>query len=264
MPVSFRFLAALVAAFLPALCPAQQAPKVRVELLAVDPAGASVLPLDGVVHGRIRYETDAPVRLFLLPYRDGRPVEGYFNSGSPQYAAGAGETIAWFGFHTPREIDEVRAVADDTRGRDLAQAGLRKSLRWRTGAAPVPEAAWVAPLEAAPKRVVEPARDGSDAGGAVLVSVVQVFFLMVPVSVLLQFFALYRLDGDLKRLARMSAYAMGALWLFVLVTGLAGSNLSPIWLVLLSPFFALFLGVLLFRHSRRGADGDSPVPDPRR
>lgn len=263
MQIWSRFLAVMAAALLPALCPAQQTSNVSVELLAVDPADASVLPLEGVVHGRIRYHTDVPVRLFLLPYRDGKPVEGYFNSGSPHYAAGTGETIAWFGFRTPRAIDEVRAVADDTRGSDLAQAGIRKSLRWQAGAAALPEAAWVAPLKATPKRVVDPAPHGSDAGGAVLVTVLQVIFLLVPASVVLQFFALYRLDGNLKRLARLSAYAMGALWLFVLVTGLAGSNLSPIWLVFLSPFFVLFLGVLLFRHSRRGADGDSLVGDPR-
>lgn len=257
MKVSSLFLAALAAALLPALCRAQTTPNVAVELLEIDPAGVSVVPLDGVVHGRIRYATDAPVRLFLLPYRDGMPVEGYFNSGSPHYAAGAGETIAWFGFHSPQEIDEIRAVADDGRGNDLADAGIPRPLRWQAGAAAVPEAAWVARLKAAPKQVAAEAPNGSDAGGAVLVTVMQLVFLLVPASVVLQFFALRRLDGNLKQLAKASAYAMGALWLFVIVTALAGSNLSPIWLVFLSPLFVLFLGSLLFLHSRRGADDDS-------
>ena len=42
---------------------------------------------------------------------------------------------------------------------------------------------------------------------------------------------------------------MAALWLFVIVTGVAGSNLSPIWLVFLSPLFVAFLIVLLV-HQR--------------
>jgi hypothetical protein len=42
--------------------------------------------------------------------------------------------------------------------------------------------------------------------------------------------------------------AMAGLWLFVIVTGLAGSNLSPIWLVLLSPLFTLLLGALLVQQ----------------
>ena len=95
---------------------------------------------------------------------------------------------------------------------------------------------------------------GSEAGGAVLITFVQIIFLMVPASVVLQVYAVYRLDGNRKRLARRSAYAMGALWLFVILTGLAGSNLSPIWLVILSPFFVLFLGTLLFRDRRSVAD----------
>ncbi len=106
------------------------------------------------------------------------------------------------------------------------------------------------------------AAPGSEAGGEIIMAVVQLLFLLVPASVILQVFALRRLEGNRRRLAKLSAWAMGALWLFVIVTGLAGSNLSPIWLLFLSPFFVLFLGLLLFRSS--GKDHPSPSAGSRR
>jgi hypothetical protein len=62
-----------------------------------------------------------------------------------------------------------------------------------------------------------------------------------------------KLEGRPKQLARISGYLMAALWLFVIVTGLAGSNLSPIWLVFLSPLFVVFLMVLIARSRHAAA-----------
>ena len=69
-------------------------------------------------------------------------------------------------------------------------------------------------------------------------------------SVVLQIVAWRKLEGRRKDLARISGYLMAALWLFVIVTALAGSNLSPIWVVFLSPFFLVFLTSLLVAESR--------------
>jgi len=54
---------------------------------------------------------------------------------------------------------------------------------------------------------------------------------------------------------------MGALWVFVLLTGLAGSHLSPIWLVFLSPLFVLFLGGLLVVGRRQGSGAADHKPE---
>jgi hypothetical protein len=97
--------------------------------------------------------------------------------------------------------------------------------------------------------VVEPASDG---GGLALV-VLQLVFLLVPLSVILQIYAWRKLEGRLKQLVRISGYLMAALWLFVIVTGLAGSNLSPIWLVFLSPLFVVFLMVFIARSRHAAA-----------
>lgn len=229
---------------------AQPAPNVQIELHEIDPAGATSVPPHTNVYGRIVYTTDAPVRLVLLPYRDGKPVrDGFYNSGSPQYAPGSGETIAWFAFDKPQAIDEIRAVANDFHGKVFAEDSIEHALRWREGAARPEKAAWVEPLMKAEKNVVVPPPDEF---GWIAAVITQLFFLTVPLSVGLQLYAWYKLDGGPGRLARLSGYAMGALWVFVILTGIAGSNLSPIWLVFLSPLFTLFLvGVLVVAHVQK-------------
>ena len=92
--------------------------------------------------------------------------------------------------------------------------------------------------------------DSDSVFGWLIVSVVQLFFLMVPLSVILQIYAWRKLEGRPNQLARISGWLMAALWLFVVLTALAGSNLSPIWVVFLSPIFVVYLLVLI-RQSRR-------------
>jgi len=222
---------------------AQPAPNVQIELAEIDPTGIPAVAPYTQVYGRILYTTDAPVRFVLVPYRNGQPVQdGFYNSGSPRYAPGSGETIAWFGFDKPQTIDEVRAVANDFHGNVFAEDSIVRNLSWREGAPKPQKAEWVEPLQKAEKNViVEPPAEY----GWFATIVTQLFFLLVPVSVGLQIYAWRKLDGGPGRLARLSGWAMGALWLFVILTALAGSNLSPIWLVFLSPLFVLFLGGLL-------------------
>lgn len=229
---------------------AQPAPNVQIELYDIDPAGVTTVPPNTNVYGRIVYTTDAPVRLVLVPYRNGEPVQdGFYNSGSPQYAPGSGETVAWFGFDKAQTIDEIRAVANDFHGKVFAEDSIGQTLRWRDGAAKPQKAAWVEPLLKAEKNVIvpPPAEFGWFAA-----AITQLFFLLVPLSVGLQIYAWYKLHGGPGRLARLSGYAMAALWAFVILTGIAGSNLSPIWLVFLSPLFAMFLvGLLVVARVRR-------------
>jgi hypothetical protein len=228
---------------------AQPAPNVQIELQEIDPTGISTVRPYTQVYGRIVYTTDAPVRFVLLPYRNGEPVlEGFYNSGSPEYLPGSGETIAWFGFDKPQTIDEIRAVANDFHGNVFAEDSIARNLTWREGASKPQKAAWVEPLMQAEKSVVVPPPDKFDWFWTI---VTQLFFLLVPLSVGLQIYAWRKLDGGPGQLARLSGYAMGALWLFVIVTAMAGSNLSPIWLVFLSPLFVLLLGGLLVAGRRR-------------
>jgi hypothetical protein len=243
-------LALLVAA---GMAFAQETPSVTVELRAVDPAAASVVPLKRAIHGHIAYTTDAPVRFVLTGYRNGQPVKGT-NSGSPTYAPGSGETSAWFSFDEPQWIDEIRAeaTATDGWGTVIAHASILRSIEWRAGAAAPAEAAWVETLRQAPKDIIERPPQEDTFFDWILLSIVQLAFLIVPFSVALQIYAWRKLEGRPKQLARISGYLMAALWLFVIVTAMAGSNLSPIWLVFLSPFFVAYLAVLI-RWSRREA-----------
>jgi hypothetical protein len=247
------FVPALVLLMAADIAFAQQAPSVTIELRAIDPAAASVVPLDRAIHGHIAYTTDAPVRFVLTGYRNGQPVKGT-NSGSPTYAPGSGETSAWFSFHEPQWIDEIRAeaTATDGWGTVIAHASIMRSIEWRAGAAAPAEAAWVDPLRRAPKDIIERPPQEESFFDWILLSIVQLVFLVVPFSVALQFYAWRKLQGRPKQLARISGYLMAALWLFVIVTAMAGSNLSPIWLVFLSPVFVAYLAMLI-RWSRRTA-----------
>ncbi|HEX7038302.1 MAG TPA: hypothetical protein VF210_21230 [Pseudomonadales bacterium] len=247
----------LLCLLLPIAVAAESPPAVRIELIALDPAEASALPLSTPVYAHIRYQADAPVRLVLRPFRDGQPVEdGVYFSGSPWYPPPEGEGIAWFAFSKPQRIDEIRALATDDWGTEWARAAVERPLTAR-GGLPKPERApWVEPMKQRFDRLIrEAARsDGWSLSDALLTVFVQLLFLLVPASVALQVVALRKLRGPHLGLAKLSALAMGALWLFVIVTGLAGSNLSPIWLVFLSPLFVALLTVLLL-HQRATARG---------
>lgn len=252
----------LLCLLLPIAAAAEPPPTVQIELIALDPAEASALPFATPVYARIRYRTDAPVRLALRPFRDGQPVQdGVYYSGSPWYPPPEGEGMAWFAFTKPQRIDEIRALATDDWGNELARAAVERPLTFR-GGLPKPERApWVAPMKQRFDRLIaEMARaDDSGLSGAVLTMFIQLLFLLVPASVVLQIVALRKLHGAHLSWAKLSALAMGALWLFVIVTGFAGSNLSPIWLVFLSPLFVVLLTALLLHHraTARGAGASS-------
>jgi hypothetical protein len=246
-----RLPLALVLVLLLLAAAAHAAPNVTVELLEIDPAKAREMPLHAQVHGRIRYATDAPVRLVLVPYRNGQPVEeGVYFSGSPDYPAGSGEAHAWFAFSSPQSIDEIRAVANDVFGNEFATASTRKTIAWRAGATRTKLSAWVAPLQKSADDLSQSQQLTQENSGMLVLVLMQLVFACIPLSVAVQIFSLCKLEGSLKSLARFSACAMAALWIFVLATGIAGSNLSPIWLVLLSPLFLLFLAVLLVVRSK--------------
>lgn len=229
---------------------------VTLELLEIDPRAATELPPERALYGRIGYVSDRPVRLSLQPFRDGKRVtDDAISSPSPLYPPGRGEGMQWFAFRAPQYIDEIRAMARDERGAIVAEASLRRELTWLNGARVGAPAAWVAELRAADDalaRSAAAAHDSSSGGGWLFV---QALFLSVPLALILQVYAWRKLDGTLGRLARYSGYAMGALWLFVIVTALLGSNLSPIWLVFLSPLFVVFLAGLLTVNRLR-----SPAP----
>lgn len=245
LPLAFALL------LLPLAANSEATPNVTVELLEIDPAGAREVPLRARVHGRIHYQADAPVRLVLRPYRDGQPVEeGVYYSGSPHYPAGSGEAYGWFAFDSTQSIDEIRAIANDVFGNEFATASVRRTLEWSESAAPTEQAAWVAPLKESTDALSQSQQPVQVGSGLVALVVMQVIFACIPLSVAVQIFSLCKLEGNLQFLARLSAFAMAALWLFVLVTGIAGSNLSPIWLVFLSPLFLLFLMALLIARSK--------------
>lgn len=241
--LKWTFLACML--LMPMTVIGQNAPNVTLDLADISPADGTTLPLYTQVHGRIVYQTDQPVRLELRPYRNGRPVlEGVYYSGSPEYPAPGGAGIAWFAFSEPQTIDEIRASASDVWGNSFTEVTLSRRLVWQPNAPAPAVAAWVEPLKQQTDALSRAQQPPSDDGFLVML-LVQLVFLLVPLSVILQLVSLLVLKGRPKAVAWLSAMAMALLWAFVIVTAVAGSNLSPIWLVFLSPLFVLLLGSLL-------------------
>ena len=74
----------LLCLLLPIAAAAEPPPTVQIELIALDPAEASALPFAAPVYARIRYRTDAPVRLALRPFRVGEYIDAGSVSGTIQ------------------------------------------------------------------------------------------------------------------------------------------------------------------------------------
>jgi len=81
---------------------------------------------------------------------------------------------------------------------------------------------------------------------------------LVPILyVVLQVGALIVMRGRLRLVARICAWAMGGVVLFVLYgTLVAQSNLAPIWIVLASPVLLLLLILLWVLHFALGRTAD--------
>jgi hypothetical protein len=93
--------------------------KPTVSVLATDPPGTNVvLGRNQNFSMHLRYESDQPIRIWVQPYFQGKPVDAGSNP-SREYAAGSGEAIGWFFlFQEGARVDEIRIRAGDgsTRG----------------------------------------------------------------------------------------------------------------------------------------------------
>lgn len=92
----------------PSDVPPETAPNATVEVIETWPEGESLdLSPQQSYFLRLRYGTDAPVRIWARPYFEGNEVPTGTH-GSPLHE-GSGETSGWFWLERPwRRVDEVR------------------------------------------------------------------------------------------------------------------------------------------------------------
>jgi hypothetical protein len=226
----------------------------QLEVTATDPAAAVDLPQDANVYARVHYRAEQPVRVQAVGMRDGAEVPGATNP-SPAWEAGEGDVLAWIGFDAPASIDHLRVTLYDAQWQPLRHVDVPMAISWRADAPAHERAAWVKPLNDEQQR-----RSGEDmqalSSGTAASVVVDLVFTALPAYALLQVLLIVILRGRWRRRAMLPLLVMLGALLFSILALLAGSNLWPIWMILLAPLALVYLIVLALLYwlaCRRGA-----------
>ena len=123
------------------------APRITLEIAATDPPSPAVLHADDEVYVRVRYQSDAPLRIWVRPYLHDAPAAA-MSGGSPVYPAGAGEAFGWFSFGGRGTVDaiHVQAAAANS-GHPTTDVAANAEFSWDGSVGARHErAAWVAPM----------------------------------------------------------------------------------------------------------------------
>lgn len=130
--------------------PARAQPQVQV--LETWPAGDSItLGKDQNFYLHLRYTSDQPVRIWVQPTFEGKPVKAGTNT-SRIYPAGSGEALGWFFLFDPgTQVDKVTITAGDgsTNGTPAVATYPVSVTGDYDPAQAVPQPAWLTSLRAA-------------------------------------------------------------------------------------------------------------------
>src|SRR5262249_17537569 len=147
-------------------------------------------------------------------------------------------------------LDEVQVYADDeTNGKVILHTSLPVSLEW-TGVAPSTNrqvADWASTMSQAQQQTIS--RDmrnyNQSSGGFVGMLIGLVIGLSLPGYIAAQIWSLRRLEGGWRTAAYVPLLVMGGALLFSLFALSRGSNLWPIWLILLAPPALIWLVIVM-------------------
>lgn len=214
----------------------------RLSVLATDPAGGS-LPLGVGLHVKAGYQSEQPVRVQARGLLGGQPVAGMSNA-APLWPAGEGEVLAWIAYRQDTRIDAVEVGLYDADWRPLARRQVPIRADWSAGAPALSVAPWVQTLAQQQSALV--ARQAAAAESADGLDWLGPLIALSPMLyLLLQIVLPLRWQGGWRTLALLPLALMGPALLFSLFALVAGSNLWPIWMVLLAPLLALYLALLM-------------------
>ena len=230
------------------LCAGARA-EVWLQVAQTDPPASARLRPGEAFYARVLYDTDRPIRIFGRARGAAADARGKSHA-SPLYGPGPGQALVWFALDVPMRVQAMRLTAvEEQAGREIFAIEVPLALEWTRDAPARSRAAWVEPLARDQQaRIRNAAAPEYGAGVGLLTALL---FGSVPGYLVAQAFALWHLRGRWSAWVWAPAAAMGALYLFVIVAGLAGSNLAPIWVVFLSPLALLYVIVLLIRDWRR-------------
>jgi hypothetical protein len=227
----------------------------QLEVTATDPASAIDLPYKTDLYARVHYRADHPVRVQAVGMRDGTEVPGAVNP-SPAWDAGEDDVRAWIGFRAPASIDRMRVTLYDEDWKPLQHVDVPMALSWRADAPAHERAAWVQPLNDEQQSRVNEDSVQNVSYGAMASVIVDLVLMSLPAYVLVQVLLIVMWRGRWRRRAMLPLVVMAGTLAVSILALLAGSNLWPIWMILLAPLALLYLVVLAllyWRARRRGA-----------
>lgn len=237
-----RFLhVAALAALWPALLAAE--PVYRIEVIDRYPPADTRLAPGQALYLRLAYRSEQALRVQLRGPETGRS-QAMMNP-APAYPAGDGEALVWLAYRGPQEVSEVDILVFEENWTERARLTVPLPARWGdTGDPPRGEPGWVATLTERQQQMTRAAMQQGD-DNAAGVHVAQFAVLAVPGYFLLQFLAWRRLSGAWRIAGLLPLLLSIPLLVYTLVALLAGSNLWPLMLILLSPLLFLYLGTVL-------------------
>ena len=225
-----------------------QSRSVALEVLATDPEPQAILQRGETFYVRVAYRSDRPLRIRIQGVRQDQIVPTMTNP-SPRSDPPSGETIVWLASDNPATADEIRVSAEDqATGKVVAQTSVPVNLEWTGNPATTrrQEADWARNMSQAQQQIISQEMRSYGQGGGVMATLLGlVIMLSVPGYIAAQIWALKRLDGRWRVAAWVPAFVMGAALIFSLFALSRGSNLWPIWLILLAPLALIWLAVLM-------------------
>ena len=243
------------------LWPAGAMAAVHISITDVSPVPPVALSARTSFKARVVYDSDQPLKLQAAGWLGGQEVTAAMCNASQTYPAGHGVGLVWVAYNAGGRIDQIRAVAYDSRWRPITEASAPAQVKWVSQAQPAADAPWVRELADAQNRMVSQGGQNYLSGplGWFLNVLVMAMFLSVPGYPALQIIALWRLRGGARLLSAAPLIVMLPTYAFCLYALSRESNLWPISAIFLSPPMALYEIVLLLVF-RRGNQAP-PLPE---
>ena len=235
-------------------------PQARTELAvtAMHPAADTPLRPGESFSLRVRYDSPAAFRLRIQGEQQSSTIPAMTHA-SPRYGPGAGEAIAWLEYPQPAQLDRVLLVAEDAAtGHVLTSLALPLMLTWSVDAPPgAPAPIWVQDLNQRAQLAIaqEMQTPAGESDHFWLNLFLQAVFLTVPGYIILQIALPWWTRDRWRKAAWAPLIVTVPMFLFVLLASTAGgSNLAPIWLLLVCPpafFYLVFLTLFFWLKQKR-------------
>jgi hypothetical protein len=221
---------------------------VTLKVIETDPASPATLGNWEELYLRVQYDTDSPIRIRGEAYSGENKVTG-ITSGAYLYKPTSGTGMFWFSYTKPMHIDRIVVFAEDARSnQSIAQTEIPVDINWTGQNVSVKRshAAWVNQALAEQNRKQKESYDAYMSQPTSLWEGSLFFMLIwsVPAYVVLQIFALWRMEGGWQIASTIPLLPMGCVLAYTFYAYSAGSNLFPLILIFTSPLAVIYLVIL--------------------